>query len=352
MAGLCTVCLGRVSVLGSIAEDADGGSPSALPTFGDYELLAEAGRGAMGVVYRARQRGLNRIVALKMILSGPFASEAERQRFRAEAEAAARLDHPNILPIHEFGERDGRQFYVMRWVDGGALEPGMEPETVARLIATVARAVHHAHQRGVLHRDIKPGNILMDDQGEPFVADFGLARRLDGQENLTVTGALLGTPAFMSPEQAAGERSITTAADVWSLGAVLYYLLAGRPPFQGATMLDTLSAVRESNATPPSRWNANLNPDLETICLKCLRKEPSDRYASANELADDLERWQRHEPIHARPVSTGARLWLWAKRRPLIATLAGLLLFVGLIGLTGILWQWQRAETGESTGTT
>lgn len=298
----------------------------------------------MGVVYRARQSGLNRIVALKMILSGPFASETERQRFHAEAEAAARLDHPNILPIHEFGERDGRQFYVMRWVDGGALEVGMGPQKVARLLATVARAVHHAHQRGVLHRDLKPGNILLDHAGEPFIADFGLARRLDDQASLTATGSLLGTPAYMSPEQAAGVRAVTTAADIWSLGAVLYHQLSGRPPFLGPTVLEVMSRVREGFVTPPHHWHKAVDRDLETICLKCLRKEPAARYASAAELADDLERWLRREPIHARPISMVGRLQLLARRRPAITALSLLAILLLIAGLAGVLSQWQRAE--------
>jgi eukaryotic-like serine/threonine-protein kinase len=343
--GLCPVCVARTSILGtSPAAEGRDFSASPLSSFGDYDLLEEAGRGAMGLVYRARQRQLNRIVALKMILSGPFASDVERQRFHAEAEAAAQLEHPNIVPILEFGERDGRQFYAMRWLDGGTLSVGVGETSAARLLATISRAVHHAHQRGVLHRDLKPGNILLDDKGEPFVADFGLARRMDAEASLTASGSLLGTPAFMSPEQAAGEKSVTTAADVWSLGAVLYYLIAGRAPFQGKDVYDVLMQVREGFVSPPHRWNNKVDRDLATICLKCLRKDPASRYASAQGLAEDLERWLRGEPIQAQAVSTVAQLSLWARRRPLIATLATLLLLVGLIGLTGILWQWRRAE--------
>ena len=346
-AGLCPICLGRISVLGSFPGGFSTGPPPAPPAFGDYELIEEAGRGAMGVVYRARQRQLNRIVALKMILSGPFASDAERQRFRAEAEAAAQLDHPNIVPIHEFGECDGRQFYAMRWFEGGPLSVGVGPETAARLVATVSRAVHYAHQRGVLHRDLKPGNILLDDKGQPFVADFGLARRLDAEASLTASGSSLGTPAFMSPEQAAGEKSVTTAADIWGLGAVLYYLLAGRAPFRGRDAFEVMSQVRNGVVAPPRRWNQAVDRDLETICLKCLRKDASARYAAAAEVADDLERWARREPIHARPMSAWERARLFARRRPAVTLLSLLATLLLAAGLAGVLSQWRRAERGQ-----
>lgn len=342
--GLCPICIGRVSILASTAGIGDAVPAGALPSFGDYELIEEAGRGAMGVVYRARHRQLNRIVALKMVLSGQFAGGAERLRFQAEAEAAAQLDHPNIVPIHEFGELDGRQFYVMRWLDGGPLSVGMGGEQAARLVATVAQAVYHAHQHGVLHRDLKPSNILLDEKGVPSIADFGLARRLDAQTSLTASGSPLGTPAFMSPEQAAGEKSITTAADVWSLGAVLYYLLAGRAPFLGDDVIAVMSQVREGVVPPPRRWNKDIDPDLETICLKCLRREPLARYASAAELAEDLERWSRHEPIKARPMAGLDRLRLFTQRRPAVTVLAGLAVLLLVAGLTGVLGQWRRAE--------
>lgn len=324
-----------------------GDIPLAPPAFGDYELLEEAGRGAMGVVYRARQRQLNRIVALKMILSGPFASDSERQRFHAEAEAAAQLDHPNIVPIHEFGECDGRQFYAMRWLEGGPLSVGMGQESAAQLLATISRAVHHAHQRGVLHRDLKPGNILLDDQGKPFVADFGLARRVDAEASLTASGSPLGTPAFMSPEQAAGEKSVSTAADVWSLGAVLYYLLAGRAPFQGKDVYDVMAQVREGFVVPPRRWNKKVDQGLETICFKCLRKDPTARYNSAAEVGEDLERWARHEPIRARPMSLLERNRLFAQRRPAITALSLLAVALLVAGVAGIFSQWRRAEHGK-----
>lgn len=345
---LCLSCVAKVSLFGTLPEESETRRTGKPACFGDYELLEEAGRGAMGVVYRARQPRLNRIVALKMVLTGQFASEVERRRFQAEAEAAARLNHLNILSIHEFGELDGRQYYAMQWVDGRPLAAGPGQRESAGLLVTLARAVHHAHQNGVLHRDLKPGNILISRSGEPYITDFGLARRIDREDSLTMTGSLVGTPAYMSPEQANGERQITTASDIWSLGAVLYYLLAGRPPFLGSSVMATLNEVREGVVTPPSRWQPELDRGLETICLKCLRKDPASRYASAQELAKDLDRWLRHEPIQARPVSSGVRLYLWARRRPVIAALAALLVLVGSAGLTGILWQWRRAEEAMS----
>ncbi|MBC8095984.1 MAG: protein kinase [Akkermansiaceae bacterium] len=335
--------MGKTSILGTCSPTTGATEPK-LSSFGDYELLEEAGRGAMGVVYRARQRELNRIIAIKMCLTCPFAADTERLRFQAEAEAAAQLDHPNIVPIYDFGEHEGRQFYVMRWLEGGSLSLDVSQEHAARLIATVSRAVHHAHQRGVLHRDIKPGNILLDDKGQPFVADFGLARRVEAEASQTASGSPLGTPAFMSPEQAMGEKSITTATDVWGLGAVLYSLIAGHAPFQGKDAFEVMAKVREGLVVPPQRWNKSVNADLATICLRCLRKEPSARYASANDLADDLERWLRHEPIHARPIALIERFRLLARRRPAITALSLLAIALSLAGLTGVFSQWRQAE--------
>ncbi len=342
--GLCLTCVGRISLRG-IGTDPGEGDHGRHPThFGEFALLAEAGRGAMGVVYRARQNGLNRLVALKMVLNGQFAGATARRRFQTEAEAAARLDHPNIVPIYEFGEHEGRQYYVMRWVEGGPLTGRLDPRAAAHLLTTLARAVQHAHQNGVLHRDLKPGNILLDASRTPFITDFGLARHLDGPTTLTATGELLGTPGFMAPEQADGVRAITTAADIWGLGAVLYFLLTGHAPFEGFTVLEVLASVREGIVTPPGRHHPNLDPDLETVCLKCLCPDPAGRYPSAGELADDLDRWLRHEPVRARPVSPAGQLTRWAKRRPVIATLGLLLLLVGMTGVAGIIWQWRRAE--------
>ncbi|MHC1763354.1 MAG: WD40 repeat domain-containing serine/threonine protein kinase [Verrucomicrobiia bacterium] len=338
---------------------------SALPTlFGGYELLGEIGRGGMGVVYRARQLTINRVVALKLLLHGRFADTAFVERFRLEAEAAAQLDHPNIVPIYEVGQHQGQPFYSMRLIEGQSLERAtaecsmqhaeFKRSTVewlrrsAALVATVAQAVHYAHEHGVLHRDIKPHNILLDAEGQPHLTDFGLAKLLDQESSLTASAAIIGSPAFMAPEQAAGKtQQVTTAADVYGLGAVLYTLLTGKAVFQANTPLETARLVIEQEPVRPRVHNPSLDRDLEIICLKCLQKEPAKRYASAQALAEDLACWLRAEPIQARPVSATERAWLWCRRQPLRASLIGALALSLALGLSGVLWAWNRAKAGE-----
>jgi serine/threonine-protein kinase len=357
-----------------------------VPKIPGYEIIAELGRGGMGVVFKARQTSANRLVALKMILTGQLASPADVDRFRAEAEAAARLDHPHIIPIYEVGEHDGVQFFSMKLVEHGTLADWLKTHqrshgarrvacaTAVGILAKVARAVHHAHQRGILHRDLKPANILMsvvsspssvakgkeqrttdDGQLTPHVTDFGLAKRVEGESKLTQTGAIMGTPSYMAPEQARATKSLSTAADVYSLGAILYESLTGRPPFVAPSPFDTIMQVLEKEPAPPRRLDPAIDRDLEIICLKCLEKDPVRRYGSAEALADELERWLRGEAIVARPVGQFERTWRWARRNPVVATLAGTLttvVCVALIAVTllyfGEQHQRQRAETQEA----
>lgn len=315
-----------------------------ITDFGDYELMEEIGRGGQGVVYRARQKSLNRTVALKVIGLGQWATEAHVKRFRREAEAAAKLDHPGIVPIHEVGERDGCCYFSMNFVAGGQLDQvvrdsPMSPRQAAELIAKVARTVHYAHEHGILHRDIKPGNILLDQKGEPHLTDFGLARLVETESTVTRTKEALGTPSYMAPEQAVGETSkLTSATDVYGLGAVLYQLLTGQPPFAGGTTYETIRLLLDKEPRPPRLLNPKIDRDLSTICLKCLEKDPQRRYSSALALAEDLEHWLKHEPIHAKPSGFVIHTRKWVRRNPSTTVLVTLLVALAL-GLSITVWK-------------
>ena len=281
--------------------------------FGDYELLGEVGRGGMGVVYKAREAGLDRVVAVKMLLPGAVPDQEELQRFRTEAAAAARLQHPYIVAVHRVGEVDGRHFYSMDFIEGVSLtqrlaEGPLPGRTAARYACGIARALHHAHQHGILHRDVKPGNVLVDADDRPHVTDFGLAKQYTSDSGQTRTGSILGTPSYMAPEQAAGRKDLGPASDVYGVGALLYELLTGRPPFRAETPLDTMAQVIEVEPVPPRLLNPKIDRDLETVCLKCLQKKPRDRYRTAAELADDLDRHLEGDSIHARSFNMMDRL--------------------------------------------
>ncbi len=335
------------------------------PALAEYEVLEELGRGGMSIVFRARQVKLNRLVALKMLLGGSQAGPEQRARFRVEAEAVARLQHPHVVQIFEVGEHQGLPFCVLELVEGTSLANALAGAPVAALAAArltelLARAAHAAHQAGIVHRDLKPANVLLaPSQGplavglgesagqryEPRITDFGLARRLDVETGHSLSGDVMGTPSYMAPEQAAGRiHEIGPATDVWALGAILYEMMTGRPPFRGATVLDTLEQVRLAEPVPPTRLNPKVPRDLETICLKCLHKEPARRYASAAELADDLRRFLDHEPIRARPPGPVWRLIKWARRHPArsVALAAAVLLGLGLV--VGLLWHTTRID--------
>ena len=320
------------------------GPGTSIRYVGDYELLEEIARGGMGVVYKARQVSLNRVVAVKMILSGQLASEADVQRFYAEARAAGNLRHPNIVAIHEVGEFQGQHYFSMDYVDGQNLgqmvrEHPLEPEQAARYVQIIALAIDMAHQNGTLHRDLKPSNVLIDRQDEPHVTDFGLARVVGQESGLTATGAVMGTPSYMPPEQARGEQArMGPACDVYSLGAILYELVTGRPPFKAATILDTLYQVSEMEVAGPRLLNPAINRDLETIILKCLDKDPARRYPTAAELAEDLQAFRAGRPIKARRPSLAERSFRWIKQQQGAFTLAvkTLALFL-ILGLTGVL---------------
>ncbi len=333
--------------------------------FGDYELLDEIARGGMGVVYKARQTSLNRIVAVKMILAGQLASEADIRRFYAEAEAAANLQHPNIVVIHEVGEHEHRHYFSMDYVEGQNLaalvrERPLPPARAAELVKTIAEAIQYAHQRGILHRDLKPQNVLMDERDRPRVTDFGLAKRTGEDSGLTHTGAVMGSPSYMPPEQATGRHDqVGPPSDVYSLGAILYQLLTGKAPFLGETPLSTLQKVVGEDPTPPTKHVPGTPEDLETICLKCLEKKPEHRYPTARALAEELERFLNHEPILARPAGKLRKALSWVMKRPWLITgalaLIGGVSVVGLAGLVFGLWEhsqlvdWRIAHPGESS---
>jgi WD40 repeat protein len=352
----CPGCSLRLALSPGVAAPSDIKRP--LPPglksryFGDYEILDEIARGGMGIVYRARQLGLNRRVALKMVQSSHLLSDEARLRFRVEIEAVAQLNHPHIVSLYESGEQDGAHYFTMRLVEGGDLAAQLKKERPLRerirLLVKVCRAVHYAHQRGILHRDLKPSNILVDLEGEPHVADFGLAKSLDQDSGFTFTSSVLGSPNYMAPEQAAGKtRQLTTAVDVYGLGAILYHLLAGCPPFEAKTPIETLRQVVDNDPLPPRSTNPHIDRDLETIALKCLRKEPSARYGTAEELAQDLERWLAGDPILARPLGPFATAWRWSRRHPAAAML-GAALIVALaaivVGTALAAVRIQRAE--------
>ena len=311
--------------------------PHALPTIPGYELLETLGEGGMGVVYLARQTGLNRRVAVKMIRGGSQARPDHFARFRIEAEAVARLRHPNIIQIHEIGEVNGLPFVSLELLEGGSLADRLEgtpqpARPTAELLLTLASAIQVAHDVGIVHRDLKPSNVLFTEDGTPIITDFGLAKRIDSDSRQTETGQIMGSPSYMAPEQARGHtREVGPAADVYALGAILYEMLTGRPPFKGETPMETVRQVIDDEVVPPSRLVPKVDRDLETICLKCLSKEPPRRYASASALAEDLDRHRKGESIHARRASPVERGVKWARRRPAAAAL----LCTGPRGLSG-----------------
>lgn len=322
------------------------GDPTAIKDrLGSYEIVEQIARGGMGVVYRARQRGLNRDVAVKVIAGGALAGAEFVQRFRTEAEAAARLSHPNIVAIYEVGDHDGHQFFSMEFVDGPNLavwakEHPLTPDEAANLVRVLAEAVHYAHQRGVLHRDLKPQNILMDSNGVPHITDFGLAKQSHDDRELTVTGTGFGTPGYAAPEQAAGWHDrVGPHSDLYSLGAILYFLLTTQPPHQASTAIEAFRMTLETPPLPPSRLRPQTPAELETICLTCLEKRPDLRYPSALSLAEDLARFTNREPIHARPASPFWRLWSRAQTHPWVITGLFSIAQLAVVGIAYGLWQ-------------
>jgi TolB-like protein/Tfp pilus assembly protein PilF len=382
--GLCTACLFETGLNLLAGVSVAGGDPSAVASakaddpgrgddvltsdqrkksdqaktfanFGDYELLEEIGRGGQGVVFRARQKSLNRTVALKVIGLGQWATTAHLKRFRLEAEAAAKLEHPGIVPIHEVGEREGSCYFSMKFIEGGQLDAVVRREPMpvrraAELIAKVARTVQYAHEHGILHRDIKPGNILLDAKGEPHLTDFGLARLVESESSVTQTLDVLGTPSYMAPEQAVGNNAaVSSVTDVYGLGAVLYQLLTGHPPFAGGTTYETIRLLLDTEPRQPRLLNPKIDRDLSTICLKCVEKDPKRRYSSALALAEDLECWLKHEPIAARRVGPLVRGRKWVRRNPSIAVMAAMLLALA-IPLGVMIWKSELIRQPLTTG--
>jgi serine/threonine protein kinase/tetratricopeptide (TPR) repeat protein len=365
--GLCPACVLETGLGPLVGESGDKESTSlpgdsarahaadVLMDFGEYELLEEIGRGGQGVVYRARQKGLNRTIALKVIGLGQWATEAHLKRFRREAEAAANLDHPCIVPIYEVGEREGSCYFSMKFIDGGQLDEvtkrqPISARTAAELIAKLARTVHHAHEHGILHRDIKPGNVLLDRNGEPHLTDFGLARLVETESTVTRTMEVLGTPSYMAPEQAVGNNArVSRTTDVYGLGAVFYQLLTGHPPFAGGTTFETVRLVLDTEPRQPRLWNPKIDRDLATICLKCLEKDPQRRYASALALAEDLEHWLKHEPIRAKPSGffTHGRKWMWRNRTTAVLAVS-LIALASAIGV--MIWKSEFVRRPITTG--
>src|SRR5881396_1138810 len=356
--GFCSLCLFKTGLgpLQDEDEDALGSSAARMQIeFGDYELLEEIGRGGQGVVFRARQKSLNRTVALKVIGLGQWATKAHLKRFRLEAEAAARLDHPCIVPIHEVGERESCCYFSMNLVEGSQLDEVVKRKPMplrhsAELIAKLARAVHYAHEHGILHRDIKPGNVLLDATGEPHLTDFGLARLVETESTVTHTMEVLGTPSYMAPEQAVGNNAaVSSLTDVYGLGAVLYQLLTGHPPFAGGTTYETIKLLLDTEPRSPRLLNPKIDRDLSTICLKCLEKDPKRRYSSAVALAEDLERWLKHEPILARHTGIFVRGRKWVRRNPTSALLAASL--IALVAAAGwIVWKSEFIRRSVANG--
>jgi WD40 repeat protein len=329
--------------------------PAPLPVIDGYEIGELLGRGGMGLVFKARHKALKRDVALKVVVSGAHAGAAERARFRTEAEAVARLHHPGIVQVYEVGEQAGCPYLALELVSGGSLAQQLDgapvpPRRAAQLLLEVARAVQHAHERGIVHRDLKPANVLLTGAGVAKVTDFGLAKLLDAEKGHTQTGVVLGSPSYMAPEQAEGQvRAIGPATDVYALGAILYELLTGRPPFKAETAMETLLQVKFTDPVSPSQLQPKLPRDLVTICLRCLQKEPRQRYASALALAEDLDRFLEGRPIRARPVGVLARTIKWARRRPAIAAMGAGSCLILALGFAGVTWQWREAEEARTT---